>query len=315
MTEQERQADLTLLQKLAEGEHAAIVQYMTHRFYAGEGEIGCEVEEIARREMLHWKWLNERIRELGGQPHLSRGEVNRSGPAIADMMRANVELEIHCAKEYEDAIGQTANPVLKRQFEHHLRDEIQHRAAFEKLVTEAEEMAEQGAPAHVPTEEEQAIIALLNTGAEHEYGAVLQYLHQSHATDDLKMSQTMLNVAMEEMKHMALFADEVAEMGGHPSVEHSPVAIENTDGARLQADIDDEAGALEMYQGQIDRLRALGRQDLADVLEYIRAQEAFHLEDFQELKKKLDEAEPGAEQEAVKAPGLTVGSLLGQQQN
>jgi len=37
-----------LLDKDIEGEHAAIIQYLTHAYSMGEGEMTCEIEAIAR---------------------------------------------------------------------------------------------------------------------------------------------------------------------------------------------------------------------------------------------------------------------------
>jgi len=316
LTDQERQADIALLAGIAAGEHAAIIQYMTHRFYAGEGDIGCEVEEIARREMLHWKWINEHIRELGGEPALERGPINIAGPDVASMMQADVELEEHCMREYEQAIAKTSNPALKRQFEHHLRDERGHREDFAKLVIEAREQAASGAEPHVPTEEEQAIIAMLNSGVAQEYAAVLQYLHQSMATDDLKVSRATLNVAIEEMKHMAQLADEVVPLGGTPAVEPDVVKIDTDDAGRLKTNVADEDAAGQLYQSQIDSLATAGKPEISDLLALIRDQETFHRETFEDL---LRHAQAGAEDSTPppkpQGPMLTVGSLLGQPQD
>lgn len=316
MESQSREADKVLLKNLIAGEHAAIIQYMMHRFYAGEGEIGCEIEEVARREMIHWKWLNERLAAIGGQPVLDRGEMNIGGPDLVNMLQRDVELEVHCIKEYEDAILATQDPVLKRQFTHHLEDEKRHKETFEHLVQEAMEMEATGAPEGEPTAENRRMIEMLNQDVSHEYGAILQYLHQSHSTRDLEMSQTMLNAAMDEMKHMALMSDEVVELGGHPHLEPAPVVVADSDEEGLKANIEDERNAQDLYESQIREFKSFDRSDLADLMVFIRQQENFHWEDFKHLlSKKMEALEKSSDPEEFRKLQLTVGSLLGKEQN
>ena len=48
---------IELLTKDLQDEHAAIIQYLTHAYAMGEGELACEIEAIAREEMRHFDWL------------------------------------------------------------------------------------------------------------------------------------------------------------------------------------------------------------------------------------------------------------------
>ena len=66
---------IELLNHDLEGEHGAIIQYLTHVYAMGEGEMACEIEALAREEMRHLDWLAETIVELGGVPTLERGEM------------------------------------------------------------------------------------------------------------------------------------------------------------------------------------------------------------------------------------------------
>jgi len=45
---------VALLNQDLEGEHAAIIQYSTHAYDMGEGEMAREIEAIAREEMRHF---------------------------------------------------------------------------------------------------------------------------------------------------------------------------------------------------------------------------------------------------------------------
>ena len=81
---------IALLNQNLEGEHGAIIQYLTHAYAMGEGETACEIEAIAREEMRHLDWLAEAIVELGGIPSLKRGEMRMSGESVVDWMKNDV---------------------------------------------------------------------------------------------------------------------------------------------------------------------------------------------------------------------------------
>ena len=75
---------IELLNQDLEGEHGAIIQYLTHAYAIGEGEMSCEIEAIAREEMRHLDWLAETIVELGGTPSIIRGKMIMSGQSVPD---------------------------------------------------------------------------------------------------------------------------------------------------------------------------------------------------------------------------------------
>ena len=84
---------IQLLNKDVEDEHGAIIQYLSHAYAMGEGEMTCEIEALAREEMRHLDWLAETIVELGGIPSIRRGTMNMTGTTVSDWMASNVGLE------------------------------------------------------------------------------------------------------------------------------------------------------------------------------------------------------------------------------
>src|SRR4030043_1963185 len=82
-----------LLNKDLEGEHGAIIQYLTHAYAMGEGELACEIEALAREEMRHLDWLAEAIVELGGKPSMQRGHMRMEGKSVIDWMKNDGLLE------------------------------------------------------------------------------------------------------------------------------------------------------------------------------------------------------------------------------
>jgi len=95
---------IALLNQDLEGEHGAIIQYLTHAYAMGEGEMACEIEAIAREEMRHLDWLAETIVELDGVPSLERGKMRMGGKSVADWMRNDVLLEEDGMNLYKEHI-------------------------------------------------------------------------------------------------------------------------------------------------------------------------------------------------------------------
>ena len=80
----DKDRNIALLNHDLEAEHGAIIQYLTHAYAMGEGEMACEIEAIAREEMRHLDWLTETIVKLGGIPSLERRGMRMGGKAVAD---------------------------------------------------------------------------------------------------------------------------------------------------------------------------------------------------------------------------------------
>jgi len=95
---------IALLNQDFEGEHAAIIQYLTHAYAVGEGEMACEIEAIAREEMRHLDWLAETIVELGGVPSLKRGKMRIDGESVTNWMKNDMLLEEDAINPYKEHI-------------------------------------------------------------------------------------------------------------------------------------------------------------------------------------------------------------------
>jgi len=176
----EKDQIIKLLNEDIESEHGAIIQYLTHAYAIGEGELACEIEAIAREEMRHLDWLAERVVELGGKPSLKRGHMRNEGTLPTDWMRNNVLLEEDAMGPYREQIKLIDDPEIKRLLQRILSDEEAHHGKFEHYVekTAREDMKD------IRGNRSDKMIETLNWGVEHEYTVVLQYMFQSYLTDN-----------------------------------------------------------------------------------------------------------------------------------
>jgi len=68
--------------------------------------------------------------------------------------------------------------------------------------------------------EKQAIVEMLNADLRDEHAAVVQYLQHAYAIGEGEA------FAREEMRHLDWLAEELAELGGHPPIAHTEMALD-----------------------------------------------------------------------------------------
>ena len=312
----ENQATVGMLNADMRDEHAAIVQYLQHAYAIGEGEEAGEIEAIAREEMRHFRWLAEAVVELGGKPDMKRSEVDLSGDGPVEWMDRDILAEEGAIAQYKDHIAAIGQPTIKRLLQRILSDEQAHRGIFADLSAElAEEGAEETGPLEARSGEggPSHVLDILQEGVQHEYTVILQYLYHDLVMPQCEVGRNLDMRAINEMQHLGWLAEELAERGAHPAVEHTELTLEGDAAEMLQADIDAERAVAEAYARQIDEV---GEEALEALLTRIRDHEIYHVEVFSDLLAEVEEEaekEEGpavAEQPSSPRGEYTVGSLI-----
>ena len=268
-----------LLNQDLEGEHGAIIQYLTHAYGMGEGEMSCEIEALAREEMRHLDWLAETIVELGGTPSLKRGNMRMGGKAVPEWMDNDVLLEEDAIKLYKEHIKAIDDPKIKRLLKRILSDEESHRGDFQHFVDKAKK---EGAK-DIRGSRQDETTQVLNWGIEHEYTVILQYLLSSYLTPNKEVKKEMEDQAINEMQHLGWLAEEVVDGGGNPRIEHTEVDRSKRTPDMLRAGIKIEKEVTEAYDRAAQKLKD---PSLKKLLFRIRDHEIYHTEVFNDLLKE-----------------------------
>ena len=268
-----------LLNQDLEGEHAAIIQYLTHAYAIGEGEMACGIEAIAREEMRHLDWLAKTIVSIGGVPSLARGDMRTGGESVADWMRNDVLQEEDGIAIYEEHIKAIGDPKIKRLLERILSDEKAHRGKFQHSVDKAQK---QGAR-DLRGSRQDRVAQVLNWGIEHEYTVILQYLFHSYMTSNLDVKRKMEDQAINEMQHLGWLSEELVDGGGSPRIEHIEVDQSTKTADMLRADIKIEREVAAEYDRAAKETQ---EPDLKGLLLRIRDHEVYHTEVFSDLLKE-----------------------------
>jgi bacterioferritin len=272
---------IALLNQGLEGEHGAIIQYLTHAYAMGEGELACEIEALAREEMRHLDWLAETIVELGGKPSMKRGKMRMAGKSVPDWMKNDVLLEEDAITMYKEHIEAIGDRKIKRLLKRILSDEESHHGDFAHFVGKAKK---EGAK-DLRGDRKDRVAAVLNWGIEHEYTVILQYLLHSYMATNEEMKLEMQDQAINEMQHMGWLAEEMVSGGGKPRIEHTGLDKSTKMADMLRADIKIEKEVAAEYDRAAKEIRA---PDLKKLLKRIRDHELYHVEVFDDLLKEVE---------------------------
>ena len=137
MSSSAKAATIRMLQDDLAGEHAAIIQYLQHVWRMGDagGDVPCEVQEIARDEMRHFRWVAELVVDLGADPTIDRDVVYINGSPPADLMLLDVDAEGRAIAQYVAHTREIDDRRITRVIDRILVDERAHRELFRGYVT------------------------------------------------------------------------------------------------------------------------------------------------------------------------------------
>jgi bacterioferritin len=275
----DREKIIALLNVDIEGEHGAIIQYLSHAYAMGEGEMSCEIEALAREEMRHLDWLAETVVELGGVPSLKRGKMLMDGATVADWMANDVALEQSAIDLYREHIRIIDDPRIKRLLKRILSDEESHKGDFAHFV----EKAKREGAEDVRGNRSDKVMRTLNWGIEHEYTVILQYMFQSYMTTNPEAKKELEDQAINEMQHLGWLAEKIVDISGSPVIEHTEVDQSTKTADMLRADIDIENKVAQEYDRAAQETSDPG---LKELLLRLRDHELYHADVFSDLLKE-----------------------------
>ena len=282
-------------------EHGALILYPRHAYFLGESGEACQIEQTARDEMRHFKWLGQALVQLGGEPTLVRTEMDVGGDAPVQWMDRDVRAELDAIAKYGRHLAGIDDDKIKAMIERILTDERAHLAVFAGF--RGEFAVATGPLPGLPTDggaSPDRIAEVLDYGTRHEYTVVLQYLLHSFMTSDYEASRELETVAVNEMQHMGWLGEYAAETGHAPLFEVHPVVESPETAAMLAADVDAEKAVFASYGKYIAEL---GGQptfaELADILRRAQDNEGWHIHMFSMMLSRVQ-----AGQHPWQRPGL-----------
>ncbi len=129
----------------------------------------------------------------------------------------------------------------------------------------------------------ETLLQELNKDLEWEYASAIQYVQHAATITGARfdsIQKELLIHSQEEMQHAVMLSDQIAFLGGVPSLEVEKRETSSSSADMLQQDLAGEDQAITRYRERIAQAEALREYGLRRVLEDILIQEEEHKRDL-----------------------------------
>ncbi|MBW1896104.1 MAG: ferritin-like domain-containing protein, partial [Deltaproteobacteria bacterium] len=213
----EKEALIDMLNRDLADEHAAIIRYLVHGWTEGEDTpLGASLISISREEMWHMHWLGMIIGELGGEPIFTPAPYPYDPTNRATMLKSYVEYEEKLIPHYNGEADKVDDPHIKRVLQREAWESALHAKKFQRRhdkLSPEEASGLAGEECELPQE----FMDRLQAEVTSKYAEMLEHLRTSWVFQkEGIMGWRVMDQAIEKMRHVAHFAEEIAENGVPP---------------------------------------------------------------------------------------------------
>lgn len=244
----EKQALIDRLNRDLADEHAAIIRYLVHGYMEGEDTpLGASLISISREEMWHFHWLGMIIGKLGGEPNFTPAMYPYDPTNRATILRSYIEYEEKLIPHYGGEAEKVDDPHIRRVLEREAWESAIHARKFQRKLDKLspEEAASlPGGESELPEE----LLDKLQAEVTSKYTEMLQHLRTSWVFQkDEIMGWKIMDQTMEKMKHLAHFAEDIAEDGIAPKLKPGEIDRSTAIGLALKRALEDVRTARERH--------------------------------------------------------------------
>ncbi|MDO9528864.1 MAG: ferritin-like domain-containing protein [Syntrophales bacterium] len=244
----EKQALIDMLNRDIADEHAAIIRYLVHGYMEGEDTpLGASLISITREEMWHMHWLGMIIGKLGGEPNFIPAPYPHDPTSRATMLKSYVEYEEKLIPHYNGEADKVDDPHIRRVLQREASESAIHARKFQRKLDKLNPEEAAGLPGE-ESELPKELLDKLQAEVTSKYTEMLQHLRtswvfQQHETTGWKI----MDQAMEKMKQLAHFAENIAEDGIPPDFKPGQIDKSHAIGAALKKALEDVRAARERH--------------------------------------------------------------------
>jgi len=236
----EKQALVDKLNRDLADEHAAIIRYLVHGYMEGEDTpLGSSLISISREEMWHMHWLGMIIGELGGEPNFTPAPYPHDPTSRATMLRSYVEYEEKLIPHYNEEADKVDDPHIRRVLQREAWESAIHARKFQRKLDKLSTEEAAGLPGE-ESELPKEFLNILQSEVTSKYTEMLQHIRTSWLFQkDEIMGWKIMDQAMEKMKQLAHFAEDIAEDGIAPKFKHGVIDKSHAIGIALKKALED----------------------------------------------------------------------------
>jgi bacterioferritin len=192
-------------------------------------------------------WLGMAIGQLGGEPNLAPAPYPYDPTNRATIFKSYVEYEEKLIPHYNGEADKVDDPHIKRVLQREAWESAIHARKFQRLHDKLSPEEAKGAPGGETELPKEFLDALQNEIAA-KYTEMLQHIRYSWVfQQEGNLGWQLMDQSMEKMKHLAHFAEDVAENGLDPRFKAGKIDMSTAIGQALQKALEDVQGGLKRH--------------------------------------------------------------------
>jgi len=240
----EKQALIDMLNRDLADEHAAIIRYLVHGYMEGEDTpLGSSLISISREEMWHMHWLGMIIGELKGEPNFTPARYPYDPTSRTTMLKSYVEYEEKLIPHYTGEADKVEGPHIRRVLLREAWESAIHARKFQRRLDKLDPVEAAGLPAK-ESELPRELLDTLQAEVTNKYTEMLQHIRTSWVFQQEEIiGWKIMDQAMEKMKQLAHFAENIAEDGVAPKFKPGKIDKSHTVGLALSRALEDARAA------------------------------------------------------------------------
>ncbi len=278
---------INLLNKDLKDEHAAVIRYLVHGWLEGEDTpIGANLLSRSREEMWHMHWLGMIIGRLGGEPDLTPAPYPFDPTNRATIFKSYVEYEEKLIPHYNSEAELVNDPHIKRVLQREAWESAIHAKKFQRILEKLspeEANTIPGGEKNLPDQ----FLDMLQKEVIKKYNEMLQHIRYSWLFQKNGIiGWQLMDQAMEKMKQLAHFAEDIAENGIPPKFKTGKIDKNRGINNAFKKAIKDVETAYKSHLKLKENEELKKHSGLVINLELTIQQEKYQLDELQEFIKK-----------------------------
>jgi len=283
----EKEKLIEMLNRDLTDEHSAILRYLIHAYLEGEDTpLGAGLLSRSREEMWHMHWLGMVIGSLGGEPDLVPAVYPYDHTNRATIFKSYVDYEEELVPHYKEESEQVEDPHIRRVLERESWESAYHARKFQRVLDKLKPEDADGLP-EGEKELPDTFLERLQVEVASKYTEMLQHVRHAWVFQKNELvGWQLMDQAMEKMKQLAHFSEDVAENGIEPRFELSSIDQSRAVGLALKKALEDVRTAHERHLGLKDDEEFKKHEGLMVNLDLTLKQEAYEAAELEDWVKK-----------------------------
>ena len=240
---------IELLNKDLADEHAAVIRYLVHGWMEGEDTpLGSSLISISREEMWHMHWLGMIIGRLGGEPNFKPAPYPYDPTSRETILKSYIAYEENLIPHYNEEADKVDDPHIKRVLKREAWESAIHARKFQRKLDKLTPEEATGLPGE-DSELPQVLVDQLQIEVTAKYTEMLQHIRTSWLFQkEDAIGWKLMDQAMEKMKQLAHFAEDIAENGIPPEFTPGQIDKNATIGAALKKALEDVSAGRQRHE-------------------------------------------------------------------